>query len=259
MGLIFSIVKLIPGAAGQIAKESSKFEKKMAELVLGKHDQGRPNLQLPAKGVPEQEILGQLTQWKAQEEKIWKTGQVSGTVYHGEDGFKNLGNLAYGMFSVSNPLHPDVFPYVRKMEAEIVSMSLSMLHADLNTAAGTTTSGGTESILMAIKTYRDWAKAVKGITKPELVVPETIHAAFDKACSYFGIKLIKIPVNQTTFRADVAAMKRAVNSNTIAIAGSAPLPPGCYRSYRGVGCFCQEAWYRYARRCLPRWFPLAFR
>jgi sphinganine-1-phosphate aldolase len=73
---------------------------------------------------------------------------------------------AFQRYCVSNPLHPDVFPAVRKMEAEIVAMCLRMYNNP--TGAGATTSGGTESILMSVKTHRDWARAVKGISEPEM-------------------------------------------------------------------------------------------
>jgi sphinganine-1-phosphate aldolase len=73
---------------------------------------------------------------------------------------------AFQRYCVSNPLHPDVFPAVRKMEAEIVAMCLRMYNNP--TGAGATTSGGTESILMSVKTHRDWARAVKGIFEPEM-------------------------------------------------------------------------------------------
>ena len=75
---------------------------------------------------------------------------------------------AFERYCVSNPLHPDVFPAVRKMEAEIVAMCLKMYNNP--NGAGVTTSGGTESIIMAVKTYRDWARATKGITEPEMYV-----------------------------------------------------------------------------------------
>ena len=75
---------------------------------------------------------------------------------------------AFDRYCVSNPLHPDVFPAVRKMEAEIVAMVLKMYNNP--NGAGVTTSGGTESIVMAVKTYRDWARATKGITEPEMYV-----------------------------------------------------------------------------------------
>jgi len=73
---------------------------------------------------------------------------------------------AFERYAVSNPLHPDVFPAVRKMEAEVVAMCLRMYnHPE---GAGVTTSGGTESIIMAVKSHRDWARDVKGITEPEM-------------------------------------------------------------------------------------------
>lgn len=97
----------------------------------------------------------------------WEDGRVSGAVYHGGKDHSKILNEAYSAFSVSNPLHPDVFPGIRKMDAEIVAMVLDMYHAP-NSAGGTTTSGGTESILMACKAYRDWARNEKGITEPEM-------------------------------------------------------------------------------------------
>lgn len=75
---------------------------------------------------------------------------------------------AYQRYCVANPLHPAIFPAVRKMEAEIVAMCLRLYNGP--NGAGTMTSGGTESIIMAVKTYRDWAKATKGITEPEMYV-----------------------------------------------------------------------------------------
>lgn len=84
----------------------------------------------------------------------------------GGDDLEKIIVAAYERYCVSNPLHPEVFPTVRKMEAEIVAMTLRMYnHPD---GAGAMTSGGTESIIMAIKTYRDWARAVKNITEPEM-------------------------------------------------------------------------------------------
>ena len=73
---------------------------------------------------------------------------------------------AFRKYVISNPLHPDAFPAVRKMEAEVVAMCLRM-YSNPN-GAGVTTSGGTESIIMSVKTHRDWARAVKGITEPEM-------------------------------------------------------------------------------------------
>lgn len=123
---------------------------------------------------------------------------------------------AYSMFSLSNPLHPDVFPGVRKMEAECVAMVLAMYNAPMD-AGGCLTSGGTESIVMACKAYRDYARDVKGIRTPEMIIPTSAHAAFDKACKYFHIRPVWIDVDPVTFALPVARVKKAVNRNTILV------------------------------------------
>jgi sphinganine-1-phosphate aldolase len=94
---------------------------------------------------------------------VWVTHWVR---VDGGDDLSKVLVAAFERYAVSNPLHPDVFPSVRKMEAEIVAMCLRMYNNP--DGAGTMTSGGTESIVMAIKTYRDWARDVKGITEPEM-------------------------------------------------------------------------------------------
>ena len=97
----------------------------------------------------------------------WENGRVSGAVYHGGADLLDLQSHAYKLFSVSNPLHPDAFPGVRKMEAEIVAMVLDMYNAP-PTGAGATTSGGTESIIMACLSARNKAYAERGVTEPEM-------------------------------------------------------------------------------------------
>jgi len=110
-----------------------------------------------------------------------------------------------------------------KFEAEVVAMTASMLGADKtgDEIVGSVTSGGTESILLAMKTYRDRARDRKGITEPEMVVPSTAHAAFDKAAQLFNIKIIRVPIGDD-YRADVEATRKAITKNTIVIVGSAP-------------------------------------
>jgi sphinganine-1-phosphate aldolase len=151
------------------------------------------------------------------------TGKISGAVYHGGAKLQALQVEAFRAYTFSNPLHPDLFPCLRKMESEVVAMCVAVFRGPPG-ACGTVTSGGTESILMACKAYRELARA-RGVTAPELVAPATAHAAFDKAAAYFGLKLISVPVDPATFRADVAATRRAVGPNTIALVGSAPSYP----------------------------------
>lgn len=122
-----------------------------------------------------------------------------------------------------------VFPGVRKMDSEVVSMCLSMYTAKLPTSAvdqeggaGTTTSGGTESILLACLAYRNRAHQEWGITRPEMIVSKSAHAAFDKASKMFGIKLVVIPVDPDTRKVNLTLVRRAINPNTILLVGSAP-------------------------------------
>jgi glutamate/tyrosine decarboxylase-like PLP-dependent enzyme len=178
---------------------------------------------LPEQGLDREEILDLMERFREIERSKWKDGFTSGAVYHGNDEFIDFINQVYAINSQSNPLHPEVWPSTSKFEAEIVSMTAKMLSADQSSdqIAGTVSSGGTESILLAMKTYRDWAKETKGISEPEIITPTTAHAAFDKAGEYFGIKVVRIPVG-ADFRADVYRTKEAITDNTIALVGSAP-------------------------------------
>jgi len=98
-------------------------------------------------------------------------------------------------------------------------MTAEMMNGDAE-VCGAVTSGGTESILMAVKTYRDKCK----FKNPEMIIPVTAHAAFDKAANYFGIKIIHVPITKE-FVVDVKAIEAAITKNTIMIVGSAPEYP----------------------------------
>jgi sphinganine-1-phosphate aldolase len=169
----------------------------------------------------------------------YKLGKLSGAVYHGGDDMEKVIVAAYQRYCVSNPLHPDVFPTIRKMEAEIVSMCLRMYNNP--EGAGTMTSGGTESIIMSMKTHRDWARAVKGITEPEIILPASAHAAFDKGAQYLGIKVHSVPVDTFTRKADMKRVKRAINANTIMLVGSAVnFPDGNQDDIAALGVLAQK-------------------
>jgi len=224
----FASIKTIPMIKNKIDSEiATNLSKVRADLVPSAED-GRDALpvfvQLPAKGMSEEDILDQLARLQEMGNTDYRGGRLSGAVYHAGKEVAHLSAKTYKLFMCANPLHPDVFPGVRKMEAEIVAMVVKMFNGGKD-ACGTTTSGGTESIIMAVRTYKEWAKKTKGITEPELVVPVTAHCAFDKACDYFSITIIHVPVNEKTRRADVARMRSAITSNTIAIVASAPAFP----------------------------------
>ena len=181
---------------------------------------------IPEVGRDKEEIVKIMETFRHIEEARWKDGFASGAVYHGDDEHIDFQNRVYAINSQSNPLHTDLWPSTTKFEAEVVAMTANMLGADNSDdeICGTVSSGGTESILLAMKTYRDWARDKKGIAKPEMIVPSTAHAAFDKAAQYFNIKMIHVPVD-AGYRADVAATREAMTKNTIVIVGSAPSFP----------------------------------
>jgi sphinganine-1-phosphate aldolase len=189
-------------------------------------------------------LLMLLTKWSKFESARWDQGQASGAIYHGDSKLLDFVSQVYGLFTVANPLHPELFPHVRKMEGEVVAMMINLFHgqvknpqmsnesngngAEVDVGAarqgccGTLTSGGTESILLACKAYRDRARELYGITRPEIIAPTTIHAAFEKAAHYFGMKLIHVDINEETSSVNVDDVRKAITKNTVLIAGSAP-------------------------------------
>ena len=110
------------------------------------------------------------------------------------------------------------------MENEVIRMTANLFHGD-EEVVGTMTSGGTESIMMAVKTYRDRARKLKPwIRNPEIIAPASVHVAFDKACKYFDVKLIHAPL-KNDFTVDIKAVKKKIGFNTILLVGSAPQYP----------------------------------
>jgi sphinganine-1-phosphate aldolase len=186
---------------------------------------------LPEKGRDEEEVLKELTYMAEKENKKWLGGQCSGTMYHGGLEHYAFLNKVFGLFSYVNLLQRDLCPSGTKFEAEVLAMVGKMLHGEqvskvnrMDEAAGVITSGGTESIFNAMHAYREWGRAEKGITAPEIIAPITIHPAHLKACHLLGIKLVHVPVN-ADYEADVEAMRAKINSNTVALAGTAGTYP----------------------------------
>ncbi len=217
-------MKNIPGVAQKIEGEYAEIMIELERSVKPYKNKFTAFTQIPAKGRSHADILSDMEAMRAQEESHWRDGFISGAVYHGDQEHIDFLNQVYAINSQSNPLHADVWPSATKFEAEIVAMTGNMLSGAGLDVCGTLSSGGTESIMLAMKTYRDWARETKGITKPEMIVPVTAHAAFDKASQYFNIKTIHVPVDEN-FRADVNAVRKAITSNTIVIVGSAPSFP----------------------------------
>nr|ALM31963.1 decarboxylase_GME2647 [Daldinia eschscholzii IFB-TL01] len=208
-----------PGVRTQVRKQiTESLAKVQAKMIPA---DGTRYTTLPKEGWTDDALRAELDALANMDHTRWEDGYVSGAVYHGEEDLLKLQTEAYGKFTVANPIHPDVFPGVRKMEAEVVAMVLSMFHAP-PTAAGVCTSGGTESILMACYGARQKAYAERGVTEPEMILPETAHTAFRKAGDYFKIKIHLVPCPAPTYQVDVHRVSRLINSNTIILVGSAP-------------------------------------
>jgi glutamate/tyrosine decarboxylase-like PLP-dependent enzyme len=243
----FKIVRRI------VEKEYDSMMKDMKESAKPYRGEFETYARLPDSGRTREEVLDEMRTMYDREADKWRDGFVSGAVYHGDESHIDFLNEVYAINSQSNPLHADIWPSAMKFEGEVVSMTAQMLGADVANASartgqeivGAVSSGGTESILLAMKAYRDHARETRGITAPEMVVPVSAHAAFDKASQYFGIKMHRIPVGDD-FRADVDAMRKAINRNTIVVVGSAPsFPHGVVDPIeelseiarrRGIGC-----------------------
>jgi glutamate/tyrosine decarboxylase-like PLP-dependent enzyme len=171
-------------------------------------------------------VVRELEQVARAEDSVWADGRCSGTIYCGDREIYDLIAKAYGHFSYVNVLQRDMCPSQTRFESEIIAMTLDMLHGEAARErgfepCGVIGSGGSESILSAIYTHREWGRAVKGVTAPEMILPETAHVAFDKGAHYFGVKVIAAPVDPTTTLVDVDFVRMHINRNTVLLVGSA--------------------------------------
>ncbi|KAM6916019.1 sphingosine-1-phosphate lyase 1 [Xenentodon cancila] len=219
----FRIIRKIPFVGATIQRQLNKALDDMSVSLCTLKDGMSYTKELPSRGLSQSQVMDKIKEYETLNEVKWEKGCVSGAVYWGDESLTKLLVKVYGDFAWSNPLHPEIFPGVRKMEAEVVRMSCTLFHGGPN-SCGTVTSGGTESILMACKAYRDMAHE-RGVRHPEILAPVSVHAAFDKAAHYFGMKLVHIPLDKKTMKVDMKAMKRAISRNTAMLVCSAPQFP----------------------------------
>ena len=179
-------------------------------------------MKLPQQGKSRAEIQTAMREMRAKDAN-WREGRTFSLVYHAGDELTQVLQDAYLMFFAENGLSPIAFPSLRRFETEVIGFAADLFHGP--EAAGSMTSGGTESVLMAVKTARDWARANKpSVTKPKMLLPITVHPAFEKAAHYFGVEAVHVPVGDD-FRADVAATRALCDDDVILIVGSAPSYP----------------------------------
>lgn len=177
-------------------------------------------MKIPEQGLGKEALFETLQSYRSRD-LAWREGRAWGYVYHAGREVEEVGARAFTMFMTENALDPTVFPSLSRFEKEIIAMAAAHLQGDEH-VAGSFTSGGTESILLAVKTARDKARAERpDLSQPEILVPVTAHAAFHKAAHYLGVRLVPTPVDGQSFRADVKAMRAAITPRTILLVGSA--------------------------------------
>ncbi|KAF2839565.1 sphingosine-1-phosphate lyase-like protein [Patellaria atrata CBS 101060] len=219
--IFYGIFLRLPGVRNKVQAQVAESILKLEQRLVPSGPGIERYRKLPVEGWSEDKVREELGKLSEMEHTRWEDGLVSGAVYHGGESLVKLQTEAFGKFTVANPIHPDVFPGVRKMEAEVVAMVLSLFNAP-DGAAGVSTSGGTESILMACLSARQKAYTERGVTEPEMILPKTAHTAFHKACSYFKIKLHLVPCPAPSYKVHTPSVSRLINSNTILLVGSAP-------------------------------------
>jgi glutamate/tyrosine decarboxylase-like PLP-dependent enzyme len=173
---------------------------------------------LPEHGLSASEVIDALVAKRARDAR-WQDGRTFGMVFDGGADVHAVASEVAQMFLHENALNPRAFPSLGEIQSEVVGACASLFHGDAETA-GFMTSGGTESLLMAVKAARDRAAR----QSPNMVIADSAHAAFHKAGHYFGVPVRKVPV-RGDYRADVDAMASAADDNTVLIVGSAPQYP----------------------------------
>ena len=177
---------------------------------------------LPQAGRPVDDVIADLEAKRAGDVR-WEDGRTFGMIYDGGPGVREAAERAAVLYLHENALNTKAFPSLGAIQSEVVGWTAGLLHGP-DTVAGFLTSGGTESILCAVKAARERAREERGITEPELVLAESAHAAFHKAAHLFGLKVRKVPV-RADWTADVEAMAEAVGERTALVVGSAPQYP----------------------------------
>ncbi len=173
------------------------------------------------KGMSHEEVMKELMNF-AEHDVDWRTGKVMTGLYDPGKDAHNLAVEAYTRFLPQNALYVNMYTSIGKLEKGVVTSVAELLRAD-DEVVGNMTSGGTESILMAIKTARDWARENRPqVKEPEMVLPVSAHPAFIKAAHYFGLKVVQTELDLYDYRADIQSFKNALNSNTVVAVGSAP-------------------------------------
>lgn len=169
----------------------------------------------------------------------WKGGRLPAYIYYLDEELLNIQREAYGMYIVENGLGKGrAFPSLKRMEDEVIRRGLSLLGGS-ERSGGIFTSGGTESILLAVKAAREWARR-SGKKKPyKILLSETAHPAFNRAASLMEIEVDRLPMRDTDFKFDLESLQSSINDNVIMVVGSAPnYAAGTFDDIAELGKIC---------------------
>lgn len=193
----------------------------------------------PDTGVNEQTVFAEMEAART-DDVAWRDGRLGLYVHFGGDDVLAVAKEAYMRFFSENALGPTAFPSLAKFEREVVQWTASLLQAGPN-AAGNITSGGSESIFLAMKSIRDWARSQnRGGATPQVIAPYSAHPAFSKAGYLLGVEVTRIALRDD-FRANAEQMRAAVGERTIGIIGSAPgFPHGLVDPIEEIAAIARE-------------------
>jgi len=234
----FKKIRKIPFVKKKIQSELDKTLKTLEEEV----NKLRPEkiTKIPREGMRSKKIIEKIEKWNQRDAEFRNNKHATGCMYAREDDeaieiIKEYSKL----YLYANPMHFEIFPSAVQMEAEIIAMTASLYNGTKETC-GIVTTGGTESILLPCLAYRNLARE-RGIERPEMIIPETAHAAFNKAASYFDIVPVIIPCDHDTGKVYIKKLKAAINKNTCMIAVSFPnYPNGNYDDIEAVAEICEK-------------------
>ncbi len=178
------------------------------------------NSSFPSEGLNKEALIEEMRAAKTADVD-WRSGRLPGFYVHfANDAVKDVGMWALQEFHATNALGPGAFPSVKKFETELIQWALELFRADVG--CGSVTSGGTESIFLAVKTAREWAKENRPeVSRPKMVLSHSAHPAFNKAAKYLEYDVVRVEP-RPNFKTDVEALAAELDDNTIFMAGSAP-------------------------------------
>ena len=180
-------------------------------------------MKLPEKGKRWADLETEMDEARSQDVD-WQNGRIGVYIHYGGEEVLAVAKQAYLKFFSENGLGPRAFPSLVRFERDVIQMTLGLLNGSPQ-AVGAMTTGGTESIFLAVRAARQWARQHRpNVQTAEILLAKSAHPAFNKAADFYGIRARRVAID-ADFRADTQAMESAINDNTIMVVGSAPAYP----------------------------------